>query len=222
MYIPNPYFKNVPKIGNLILDYIFVENGYPILFVCKTEENDLYICLCREIYGRQKWVISEINLNILEKLIQNKISVYDAFKKHEGKAALIFWSREKTSEDYTVFSSCKDIEDKDLPDKDFYLDDEGESEGYLKQVKNRINNDNFNNVEIGLFQIETCSVHTTIMRNIESKEIIIETTKKVLLVKTKLAASQEIKNLLKQKKTNKDFKTINVSTTSDTLNCIAS
>lgn len=221
MYIPNPYFKNVPKIGNLILDYIFVENGYPILFVCKTEENDLYICLCREIYGRQKWVISEINLNILEKLIQNKISVYDAFKKHEGKAALIFWSREKTSEDYTVFSSCKDIEDKDLPDKDFYLDDEGESEGYLQQVKNRIDNDNFNNVEIRLFQTEAGPVYTTIKREIETKEIIIEATKNDLSVKTRFAANKEFENLLKQKKMSKDFKEIKVST-SATLNVIAS
>lgn len=221
MYIPVPYFKNVPKIGNLVLDYIFVENGYPILFVCTAEENDLYICLCRETYGRQKWVVSEINLEILENLIKNKISVYDAFKGHEGKAALICWSMEELNEEHTIFSSCKDIEDTDLPDKDFYLDDEGESEGYLQQVKNRINNDNFNYVEIRLFQTEAGPVYTTIKREIEVKEVIVETKKNTVSVRTNFAASQEIENLLKQKKMSKDFKEIKVST-SATLNLIAS
>ena len=71
MYIPNPYFKNVPQIGDMILDYVFVEDGYPILFTCISGDR-LFLCLCRTLTPNQKWVISEINFSDLEKLIKKR------------------------------------------------------------------------------------------------------------------------------------------------------
>ena len=38
MYIPTPYFRNVPKMGDLTLDNIFLDDGYPVLFTCTNEE----------------------------------------------------------------------------------------------------------------------------------------------------------------------------------------
>ena len=138
MYIPNPYFKNIPQIGDLVLDHIFVENGYPILFTCYSEEK-IYLCLCRTIYEEQKWIIAEINENLLESIINNKISIFEAFKSTVGKICIARWSKENPYEKYEVVHSSQ-LKDDDLPDKEIYLDDEGYSTEYLELVKNRMQN----------------------------------------------------------------------------------
>ena len=78
MYIPNPYFSNVPYIGDLTLDYILMEDGYPVLFVCKSNEK-YFLCVCRTLIPEQKWVVSEILFKDLVRLLQCDIDVYDAF-----------------------------------------------------------------------------------------------------------------------------------------------
>lgn len=139
MYIPNPYFEDIPVIGDLILEHIFVEDSYPILFVCSSKEKKLYLCLCRDNYKKQKWIISEIDVDILSKLIHDEISVYNAFKSHDGIAVRAIWPGLNSKTEFSLLDSCKSIKDTDLPDKDFFLEDEGESENYLQEVKNRIN-----------------------------------------------------------------------------------
>ena len=138
MYIPKPYFENIPQIGDLTLDYIFIENGYPILFTCYKEEK-LYLCLCRTIYKEQKWVISEINSNLLAKIIMNELSIHDALKNGIGRACIAHWNKENQQETFEVISSNQ-LDDSDLPDKTVFLDDEGESQEYLETVKNREQN----------------------------------------------------------------------------------
>jgi len=138
MYIPNPYFKNIPQIGNLVLDYIFVEDGYPVLFTCVAEER-IFLCLCRTLTPIQKWILSEIKLQDLEKLIKNEICIKDAFKAYiEGKACIVKWDKEVASEAYEVIPTAY-LGDEELPTQDDFLDDE-DAIVYLEQVKNRIQN----------------------------------------------------------------------------------
>ena len=141
MYIPEPYFKNIPIIGNLVMDHIFDENGYPILFTCKNEEN-LYLCLCRTIVDVQKWIISKIDLDILEKMLNDKISIYEAFKTYNPSkrhACIAKWKKENPSEEYTVLQANQ-IKDEDLPNKALFLNDDGDSLEYFEIVKNRFIN----------------------------------------------------------------------------------
>lgn len=138
MYIPKPYFENIPQIGDLALDYIFIENDYPILFTCCKEEK-LYLCLCRTIYEEQKWVISEINSNHLEKCIMNELSIHDTLKNGIGRACIAHWRKESHHETFEVMYSNQ-LDDSDLPDETVFLDDEGESQEYLEVVKNREQN----------------------------------------------------------------------------------
>lgn len=138
MYIPNPYFENIPKMGNLIMDYIFLENGYPVLFTCKNQVNDnLYLCVCRTVIEKQKWVISEISIDTLEKLINDEITVHDAFKVDNKLSCIATWCKEKPKEEYNVIKSSI-LLDKDLPDNDAFLeDDDPDTLDYLEMVKNR-------------------------------------------------------------------------------------
>lgn len=136
MYIPNPYFKNVPEIGDLVLDYIFVENDCPILFTCKSTDS-LYLCLCRTNIGVQQWVVSEISIHTLANMIHNRISIYDAFKKDNRKAYIVTWQKGYAKEGYKILRSSE-IKDEDLPDEDVFLDDDGEALVYLqKKIEER-------------------------------------------------------------------------------------
>lgn len=136
MYIPNPYFKDVPNMGNLEMDYIFFENGYPVLFTCKNDER-MFLCVCRTIIDEQKWVIAEIGLNTLVELMENKISIRDAFKKDNINACIVHWTKNNPIEKYDVVVPEK-ISDGDLPEEDIFLDDYEESIEYLTEIKNRI------------------------------------------------------------------------------------
>lgn len=138
MYIPNPYFKNIPNIGSLVLDYIFIEDGYPILFTCTSNEK-FYLCLCRTLTPEQKWIISEIEFQDLKKMIENKISIRDAFKANStGKSCIAKWNENFISESYQVIPTSH-LTLTELPENDVFLDDE-DAELYLNQVENRIKN----------------------------------------------------------------------------------
>ena len=136
MYIPEPYFKDIPRIGDLSLDYIFFEAGYPVLFTC-VNDTDIYLCLCRTVVDEQKWIITEIDLETLEDLINNKVTIYNALKKQNSRACIAAWKKENPN--YTSYRviNTELIDDAYLPDTDLLLDDEGESCEYLEQVKNR-------------------------------------------------------------------------------------
>ena len=122
MYIPNPYFSNIPQLGNLTLDYIFVEDGYPILFTCRNGAK-IYICLCRTLSPIQKWIISETSIAILKKLAQQDIPICDAFTQLGTKSCIAQWSKANPVEKYSVISTS-DLSSDDLPDKDVFLDDD--------------------------------------------------------------------------------------------------
>lgn len=132
MYVPNPYFANIPQLGNLALDYIFVEDGYPILFTCKNE-NKIYLCLCRSLSPEQKWVISETNIDILRKMTNREISICEAFKRFNTKSCIALWSKANPVERYSVFSTCE-LQKTDLPDDMLFLD-EDDVEDALDYVK---------------------------------------------------------------------------------------
>ena len=122
MYIPKPYFSNIPQIGNLDLDYILMEDGYPILFTCKSR-NSIYLCICRTLYPEQKWIISETNIELLRKMATRDISIKAAFKMWDGKSVIATWSKDNPREAYKVFSTT-DLSDADLPPNSLYLNED--------------------------------------------------------------------------------------------------
>lgn len=122
MHIPNPYFANIPQLGNLSLDYIFVEDGYPILFTCKNE-NKIYLCLCRSLNPVQKWVVSEISVDILTQMVNRSIPICKAFKLLNMKSCIVLWSKANPVERYSVFSTA-DLNESDLPEDTLFLDED--------------------------------------------------------------------------------------------------
>lgn len=142
MYIPNPYFPNIPQLGNLILDYIFVEDGHPLLFVCKNNSK-LYLCICRTTTPEQKWIMSEVNIGILLEMTKRKITIADAFRRANKISCIAKWSKANPNEQYNVFPTSE-LQDSDLPNSNLYLsEDDAEDamdyvEGLILQETNKL------------------------------------------------------------------------------------
>ncbi len=119
MYIPKPYFKKVPSMGDLQMDKIFLATDFPVLFTCRNNDR-LFLCVCRTIIEEQKWVVSEIKFETLNKMINNQISIYDAFKSGVA-SCIVSWNNNDKKEKYRPIKNS-DIDDSDLPDKDVMLD----------------------------------------------------------------------------------------------------
>ena len=114
-------FKDLMDVGNLYLDRILFQHDVPVLFTCKDQRGGLYLCLCSEIRGRQKWIISRIYASDLRRLIIDKISIYDALKSTAGDKYIVekqIGSKDQNSK-RMAFSSINRL---DLPEKDLMLD----------------------------------------------------------------------------------------------------
>lgn len=122
MYIPSPYFKDVPEFGDLELDHIFLENGYPVLFTCRNGK-EIYLCVCRTVIGTQKWVVSKISFQTLEDMIMNRVSIRDAFVKDNNLSCIIKWNKKDKCEKYNIVKS-NTLTDEDLPSKNVFLEDD--------------------------------------------------------------------------------------------------
>lgn len=135
MFIPNPYFVGVPSFENLVLDYIFLEDGYPLLFTCRSGCK-LYLCVCRTFIPKQKWVISEVSISGLEQLVTKMVSVRDAFKAFGDQSCIVTWDKETKQEDYLLLTTSE-LSFEDLPTASLFLDDDDldDAQDYVESLK---------------------------------------------------------------------------------------
>lgn len=139
MRIPNPYFKNVPCLGDLVMDYIIYEYDYPVLFICKNGDSRFYLCDCCDTYKEQRWLIAPITLERIEQLLGDKITIREAFENATGQCCVATWSIGELHEKYKIINS-KEFLQEDLPEEGAYVEaDEGEHQEYIECIKFRIN-----------------------------------------------------------------------------------
>lgn len=142
MKIPEPYFKNVPFIGDLKLDYIFFEDIYPVFFTCLDKLKNLYICSCCDYINEQRWIVSPVNNEDILNMLKNKISLYKIFEIGEGYRFIIIWHKNKEICNMVNF---EDINKADLPNDASYFDaDEDEYNEYVKHIDNKTDKDLYN------------------------------------------------------------------------------
>ena len=51
MIIPDPYFRDVPSIGNLYMETVLEEHDFPLLSVLKDSSGVRYLCMCYDTRG---------------------------------------------------------------------------------------------------------------------------------------------------------------------------
>lgn len=141
MKIPNPYFRSVGTIGDLVLEHMIFEAEYPVLFVCKDKLDKKYICVCCDIRKTQRWIVSPISTVDLVKMLSDKLTLRDAFLTKESENSyLIEWDPQHPDIENVTPVSIFEIPDEDLPTAGEFI--EAEEDEYkdiilkLKDVDN--------------------------------------------------------------------------------------
>nr|WP_305136633.1 hypothetical protein [uncultured Schaedlerella sp.] len=107
------YFERIITIGNLYLEHIFLEfETEPVFFTCVDNHDKLYLCLCSEIRGGQKWVVSECTLGILRLLITETIDMPSALCIPEH---VILVTRDLQGHEKSCMINTYDVDPLDLP-----------------------------------------------------------------------------------------------------------
>ena len=92
------------------------------MFVAHDSAGRLYLCDCTEIrFGHQQWTISETTIDIIQSLLDFRISVYDALKS-EGYKKYIAEYNYHTKESIMSKIDFSDIPEYRLPEKDAILE----------------------------------------------------------------------------------------------------
>lgn len=121
------YFENVPSYGNLDLEEIIFEDGFPVYFTAKSSQSQRFICLCCDVIKEQRWIIAPISNNDLIKLFTNKLTMYDSFLT--GKNCIIArWTKDNPVLKYEIIPS-DNVNKNDLPVEGEYIDAEDEEYG---------------------------------------------------------------------------------------------
>lgn len=54
------YFNNVPQIRDLFLEQVLFSYDYePIVFTCKDNKLNRYLCICDDIIESRSWIVTE-------------------------------------------------------------------------------------------------------------------------------------------------------------------
>ena len=124
------YSENVTGIGNLYLEYVFYEfEQEPVLFLCRDEYANIYLCLCADIRYEQSWIVVPCNTMLLHLLIEEKMDIASVFlsRKNGWKIVMDIHGNEKNES-----IQMNDIDRLDLPKEGTYIRcDKEKAETYL-------------------------------------------------------------------------------------------
>lgn len=135
MRIPNPYFENVPKVGNLRMEQIVVDYDYPLLSVLTDEKQSRYLSMCFDTRGSQQWLITPISNESLIQLLTNRIPLDAPYRESPTNVIHAVRNYETKTETFYELRPA-DIPDENLPAKGEYLDaEDDEWKEYIERLQ---------------------------------------------------------------------------------------
>lgn len=136
----NKIFSQLNCFKNIRIDMILFEANYPILFTC-LDDNKIYLIICCLVSGDKiEWIATETDIDILIKLLNDKITIRDAFlAKTDEKLVITYYGPEHGIK-YTKVKSHQ-IEQSLLPKGGEFMDvEEGEFDEEILELKQRKSN----------------------------------------------------------------------------------
>lgn len=122
--------RKIPDFQNIILDIILFESKYPVLFTCKNEKDIyLFIC-CLANTERIKWIGTQTSYDNLIELLENRITIRDAFLNVSENKIVIDY--DGINIDYSL-KKGSDIPEKFLPTEGEYMD--AEEDEYAEEIE---------------------------------------------------------------------------------------
>lgn len=125
-------FVKINKDVQLYIDKIIFESYFPIIFTCKDDKNNIYMCVCCQNNEKGiKWLVGKTDSKSIVKVLEDKITI---------RELLLYNSKEHISiqyinGDYNVEYNNSDWKENSiyLPKKDSYIyADEGEFDEEIK------------------------------------------------------------------------------------------
>lgn len=132
-------FRKIPVFNEITIDKILFESKYPVMFTCKNGA-DIYLFICCLVNATKvKWIGTKTDYNILINLLENKVTIRDAFLSVTEEKQLVEYDGTKVL--YDIVES-KNISDELLPTSGEYMDaEEGEFAEEIAIFRSR--NENF-------------------------------------------------------------------------------
>ena len=119
-------YYSFPTFGKLTREHIFYQMGiYPILFVCKDEKKNRYLCSCCRL--GEEWIISQVSESALIDLIDDKVTIREIFENCDALRLMVKWDGEQ-------FSCTHEIPGDALPEKGALLELNKERTGVYRDV----------------------------------------------------------------------------------------
>ncbi len=130
------FFKDIPGIGDLILDKILFEfEGDPIIAICKDEKSNRYLCICDDVIEKYSWIVTSISTDMLIELLKGEITLLSPFKESKDKIVIADCNFDSDEYIYT-FSEFNSIDKNELPHKDQYLIRTEDFKDYIDVLSN--------------------------------------------------------------------------------------
>lgn len=112
-------FIKLDKYGQLYIDKILFESYFPIIFTCKNDKEDIFICVCCQNNEKGcKWLIGKTNGINVAKMLQDKITVRQLLLEYSIGKISVDYVENKYSEHYD--NSDWDENSSYLPKEDSY------------------------------------------------------------------------------------------------------
>ena len=109
------YFEDVVNLGTLFIEHVFLEFEYePIFFTCSDNNNNLYICLCSEIRGEQRWIVSKTSIENIQMMLEQKMDMASALNNSSRIVKIV---RDRNGTESSEELSIDDIDELDLPER---------------------------------------------------------------------------------------------------------
>lgn len=125
-------FVKINKDVQLYIDKIIFESYFPIIFTCKDDKNNIYMCVCCQNNEKGiKWLVGKTDSKSIVKVLEDKITIRELLLHNTEEHISI----EYINGDYSVEYNNSDWKENSiyLPKKDSYIyADEGEFDEEIK------------------------------------------------------------------------------------------
>lgn len=109
----------------LEFEKVFFECGYPVLFTARDSNKNLFLCVCCQAdENGKKWLVRETKTSIVIKMLQDRITLRDAFICGNGKKYSISEKKGHFTVACDVETDWNDKTSMFLPDAGEFLDAE--------------------------------------------------------------------------------------------------
>ncbi|MDY2995948.1 MAG: DUF6575 domain-containing protein [Faecalimonas sp.] len=126
----NIYFEDITGIGNLYLDKVLNKfEDENIIFICKNDSGKYYFCICYEFRYELSWIITEIKLDDLLKVLIRNVDMYSIYKNSSSIIQVIYNDNMKI-----ITTNYENIEKNLLPTEGVVLNADEDTLNYIIKI----------------------------------------------------------------------------------------